>query len=96
MRVFVRKSLQLLPVVTLGIAAGCASVNPNPGDIDVFKRASAGHTGCLPEENEISNVKMDIGGNAVWNATCKGKVYLCTEVNYLFKSESFACAPVAQ
>jgi hypothetical protein len=41
------------------------------------ERVDAGYTGCLPAENQISNVHDDLGG-ATWNATCKGKVFLCS------------------
>ena len=57
---------------------------------------SAGHTGCAPEENTLSNVSADSDGSGMWNATCKGKSYLCTAVASVGNSESFSCAPVAQ
>jgi hypothetical protein len=51
---------------------------------------SAGHTGCLPEENDISNRD----GN-VWYATCKGKQYLCSMAGSGKSDTVTNCAPVA-
>jgi hypothetical protein len=73
----------VVTVVFLGMA-GCAAMVEKQ-----LQTVSAGHTGCPPAENEISN----IGGHITWNATCKGKVYLCSGVS---TGESFSCAPVAQ
>ena len=61
-----------------------------------LQMVSAGHTGCLPQENDISNVVMNLDGSGTWNATCKGKVYLCSAVGSTGGSESFSCAPVAK
>jgi hypothetical protein len=36
--------------------------------------ASAGHTGCLPGDNEISDSNVSLGGAGTWNATCKGRI----------------------
>jgi len=49
---------------------------------------SAGHTGCVPADNQLSNV--NVGGT--WNATCKGKTYLCSASG----ASSYSCAPVAE
>jgi hypothetical protein len=61
-----------------------------------LQMVSAGHTGCLPEENQISNVKMNLDGSGTWNATCKARVYLCSAFQGVSNSESYSCAPVAQ
>jgi hypothetical protein len=56
---------------------------------------SAGHTGCLPEENVISNAKLSTNGSGTWNATCRGKTYLCS--TYVSgNTDIYSCAPVAQ
>jgi len=68
-------------------ASGCVS-------IDALKTASAGHTGCTPEQMSISNVRGATGG-ALWNATCNGKTYLCSEVGTGKSSSEISCA-VAQ
>jgi hypothetical protein len=47
-----------------------------------IKAASAGRTGCTPDQVTISNLRKlgEFTGNASWNAICNGKVYLCTVV----------------
>jgi hypothetical protein len=59
-----------------------------------LKLVSAGYTGCMPAENTLSNI-ADAYGGATWNATCKGRTYLCTTVA-TGDSDSFHCAPVAE
>jgi hypothetical protein len=87
-----------LLVVALGIlVSATACVTPDsPTVTSALQMVSAGHTGCLPEENQISNVKMNLDGSGTWNATCKGKAYLCSAFLGVSKSESYSCAPVAQ
>lgn len=57
---------------------------------------SAGHTGCLPGENEISNSSVNVSGVGTWNATCKGRVFLCSAVSSGNQAFEYSCAPVAQ
>jgi hypothetical protein len=82
----------------LAIAAGCTPLSvKSPILVKRMQLISAGHTGCLPDDNEISNVTPAFEGHVIWNATCKGKVYLCTEVSSaLGGGESFSCAPAVQ
>ena len=82
----------------LALIVGCAAVPSTNSTIivDRLKMVSAGHTGCLPDANEISNVKMNLDGSGLWNATCKGRTYLCSAVGSVGNSESFSCAQVAQ
>jgi hypothetical protein len=84
----------LVPVAAalLGVAA-CTSLN-TPTAQDQLRWISAGHTGCLPQDNLISNTVQD-GTRGSWNATCKGKTYLCSAVS-AGSASSFSCAPVAQ
>ena len=83
-------------VVVLSIMAGCVSMAASsPVIVRQLKLVSAGHTGCLADENEISNVNASPDGSGTWNATCKGKVYLCSAVASVGNSESYSCAPVA-
>jgi hypothetical protein len=60
-----------------------------------LKTLSAGHTGCSPDQITISN-RTETGGflktGQMWNATCNGKVYLCSGV----PEREFSCAPVAK
>jgi hypothetical protein len=77
-----------LPMVTVVMGAvlgatGCVST-------DTLKLISAGHTGCTPDQLTISNVQ---GPGAMWNATCNGKVYLCSGVSTGKSSAEFSCAP---
>ena len=81
--------LALLVAFAAG-ACGYASVT------DKLKTASAGHTGCVPEENDLSNVVAKPDGSGTWNATCKGKTYLCSAISTINDSQSVHCAPVAQ
>jgi hypothetical protein len=61
-----------------------------------LKIISAGHTGCTPEQLSVSNFHANtFGGGEVWNATCKGNVYLCSGVADK-SSGDYSCAPVAQ
>jgi len=74
--------------------AGCTSLS-SPMAQDQLRTISAGHTGCMPEENVLSNVVAK-GSDATWNATCKGKTYLCSAVAAGSNSSAFSCAPVPQ
>ena len=53
---------------------------------------SAGHTGCQPADNTISNIQMGLNGSGIWNATCNGKTYLCSAFQGVNPSESYSCA----
>ncbi len=44
----------------------------------VFAGRSAGHVPCRPEEIVVSDF-VDDGTNWTWNATCEGKLYVCSE-----------------
>jgi hypothetical protein len=91
------RSQVTLLVTVLASASGCVPVSTNSPVIqDRLKMVSAGHTGCMPDENVISNVVANLDGSGTWNATCKGKTYLCSVVGSVGNSESFSCAPVAQ
>ena len=84
-----------------GTALAASSANPTPSPVNSFdvkrlKLGSAGHTGCLPDDNAISNAALNPDGSGTWNATCKGKIYLCSAVALRGDSMSISCAPVAQ
>jgi hypothetical protein len=57
---------------------------------------NAGHNGCLPGENEISNSTVNVSGVGTWNATCRGRVYLCAAVSSGNQAYEYSCAPAAQ
>lgn len=69
--------------------AGCLSVN-SPIVQEHLKTVSAGHTGCLPQDNVISNVNAKLDGSGTWNATCKGRTYLCSASGG--DTEAYSCA----
>jgi len=77
-----------LPMVTVVLGAllsstGCVST-------DTLKLISAGHTGCTPDQLTISNVQ---GPGSMWNATCNGRIYLCSGVATGKSSAEYSCAP---
>jgi hypothetical protein len=80
-------TFHLLPKITVTLiaslgASACESV-------DNLKLISAGHTGCTPDQLTISNIQ---GPGSMWNATCNGKVYLCSGVPTGKSSSEFSCA----
>ena len=89
-------------LISVGAAAGgCADINSTPGVQNKLKVVSAGYTGCSPGDNVLSNVAMHGDGSGIWNATCKGKPFLCTAVVTQAApagndSDSYHCAPLAQ
>ena len=77
-------------------AIGCSSGPSRLTMVDAkLQLVSAGFTGCTPADNILSNVEPSSDGSGTWNATCKGKAYLCSSVPTV-KSHTFHCAPVAQ
>ena len=83
--------------IALVVSTGCIPLSAKSRIVvERLQMVSAGHTGCLPGANDISNVKMNLDGSGLWNATCSGRTYLCSAVGSTRGSESFSCAPVAQ
>jgi uncharacterized lipoprotein YajG len=77
------------------LLTGCVSMGSlanSPVVIDQLKIRSAGYTGCATEKNEISNVNPRPDGSGTWNATCKGKVYLCSQGSSEGHAGSYSCA----
>jgi len=85
-----------LAVSIAGGACGCMTLANSPVIQDKLKMVSAGYTGCMPEENVLTNVAPKPDGSGTWNATCKGKTYLCSTISTTSSSQSYHCAPVAQ
>jgi hypothetical protein len=71
-------------LVTLPGVNGCITT-------DQLKTATSGHTGCTPEQITISNRRFS-GGGELWDATCNGKVYLCSLVSTGKSSDEYSCA----
>jgi hypothetical protein len=86
-------------LVALGFLSSCVS-GSTPAKLPAIKPelqlVSAGHTGCLPSENGISNSNVNVSGTGTWNATCKGRIYLCSAVSSGNQAFEYSCAPVAQ
>ena len=87
-------------LVSLAAVPSCVSnSNSTPAKLPAIKAelqlASAGHTGCLPGENEISNSNVNMNGTGTWNATCKGRIYLCSAVSSGNEAVEYSCAPIA-
>jgi hypothetical protein len=85
-------------LVTPATVPSCVSMSTPaklPAIKDELQLASAGHTGCLPGENEISNSNVNASGTGTWNATCKGRVYLCSAVSSGNQALEYSCAPIA-
>lgn len=59
--------------------SGCTALSNSPMVIDQLKIRSAGFTGCAVDANAITNVVGNMDGSGTWNATCKDKVYLCSQ-----------------
>jgi len=59
--------------------SGCTALANSPMIIDQLKIRSAGFTGCAVDANVITNVVGNMDGSGTWNATCKDKVYLCSQ-----------------
>ena len=85
-------------VLVLATLSGCLTppAANSPLIVRKLQMVSAGYTGCVPGENDIFNISANLDGSGTWNATCKGKTYLCSGVSSSGGSESFSCALVAQ
>ena len=84
-----RLPMVAVTLATLLGAAACVSLS------DQLKTISAGHTGCAPEQLTISNIRTAPGGT-LWNATCNGKIYLCSAAPTGKSSDEYSCAPAQQ
>lgn len=90
------RQIALILAIPAGLC-GCIPLTANSPIIrDQLKMISAGYTGCMPADNELSNVSPHPAGSGTWNATCKGKVYLCSAYVSYNQQGSYHCAPVAE
>jgi hypothetical protein len=71
-------------------ASGCTTLANSPMVVDQLKIRSAGFTGCTVETNIITNVNGNLDGSGTWNATCKDKVYLCSQGSS--QAPTYSCA----
>jgi len=77
------------------LTAVCAitlSCTPSPA---LLKTQAAGHTGCVPDAIEVSGLQP-VRGGYMWNATCGGTKYLCTDLMSGKNSAEVSCASAAQ
>jgi hypothetical protein len=79
------RSLPMVAVILGAVLGSTACVST-----DALKLISAGHTGCTPDQLTISNVQ---GPGSMWNATCNGKIYLCSGIPTGKSSAEYSCAP---
>jgi hypothetical protein len=61
--------------------SGCTTLTLSDSQIvaNQLQIRSAGFTGCAVEANQITNITTNLDGSGTWNATCKDKVYLCSQ-----------------
>jgi uncharacterized oligopeptide transporter (OPT) family protein len=78
------RSLPMVTVILLGALLGATACVST----DYLKSISAGHTGCTPDQLTISNVQ-----GSMWNASCNGKIYLCSGVATGKSAAQYSCAP---
>jgi hypothetical protein len=86
-------------LITLAAVPGCVSATApvkSPVTERQLQLVSAGHTGCLPADNAISNSNVNLSGTGTWNATCKSRIFLCSAVSSGNQAYAYSCAPAAQ
>jgi hypothetical protein len=71
---------------------GCAALANSPMVINQLKIRSTGFTGCATDDIEITNVNARADGSGTWSATCKSKVYLCSQGSSEGHASSYSCA----
>ncbi|HEX4267422.1 MAG TPA: hypothetical protein VHY36_06035 [Steroidobacteraceae bacterium] len=82
----------LLPLLATACAVPSQLAN-SATMTQALQTISAGHTGCMPADNRISSVQMQLNGSGTWNATCQNKTYLCSAFQGVSPSVSYSCAP---
>ena len=92
MKIVVLFGMLGLPFISLCGCVSMASLANSPVVVNQLKIRSAGFTGCPTEENDISNVDPRPDGSGTWNATCKGKVYLCSQGSSEGHASTYSCA----
>src|SRR5580658_10480037 len=74
-------SVVLLIAAAAG-TSGCVPLSVNSPIVqEKLKTVSAGYTGCVTDDNVLSNIAAKPDGSGTWNVTCKGKTYLCSAVS---------------
>lgn len=81
-----------LPLLATGCWVPTAEDYRAGREDSILQQYSAGHTGCVPVENAISN-RTELSRGYMWNASCKNRTYLCTNLSRSEKSSETNCAP---
>jgi hypothetical protein len=73
--------LRAIVLLSIVLMVGCTTLTLSDSQIvaSQLRIRSAGFTGCSVEANQITNVTTNLDGSGTWNATCKDKVYLCSQ-----------------
>ena len=71
--------LRFSVLIAVILTSGCTALANSPVVINQLKVRSAGFTGCAADANVITNVAANADGSGTWNASCKDKVYLCSQ-----------------
>ena len=81
-------------VAAVASVSGCTleQLRKDPDLVESLQLLSAGHTGCMPQDNQVSLISVRRGGDGLWTATCKGKTYLCSGAAVNATGAS-SCAP---
>jgi hypothetical protein len=82
--------LRLSVLFAVILTSGCTALANSPIVVSQLKLRSAGFTGCAVDANVITNVNGNADGSGTWNATCKDKVYLCSQG--LSGAPQYSCA----
>jgi hypothetical protein len=82
--------MRISALATVLFMSGCTALANSPLIINQLKVRSAGFTGCAVDANVITNVTGNANGSGTWNATCKDKVYLCSQG--ASDAPSYSCA----
>jgi outer membrane lipoprotein-sorting protein len=84
--------LRFTGLLAVIVTSGCATIANSPIVVDQLKIRSAGFTGCAADTNQITNIDARPDGSGTWNATCQGKVYLCSQGSSEGHASSYSCA----
>lgn len=90
-----RTGYALVALLALALGSGCVPISlNNAGTQNHYQILTAGHTGCVPAENQLSNLNIQGDGDGTWNAVCQGKTYLCSVTGQ--GHEVVSCAPAVR
>jgi hypothetical protein len=81
--------------VAVASVSGCTveQMAKDPNLIGRLQLISAGHTGCMPKDHQISLLQADLTGGSLWKATCKGRTYMCSGAGVVGGPGGYSCAP---